>query len=260
MLLFEKTKEGFKKWLMLLISFALQPVIMSAYIFIVVVLMDNVLLGSATFSRISPEGQNPQIKSINCSPYCSHPSIENGKTLYKTSKGAELENYEKCLAYNQFAKIENPNNDSVACIIESDKFGTIPGFEIIGLSIPILTNLLSGDVSSKMLTLLKAAFIIYILNKFISEIPGICGALTGSQMQMSNLDGNSIFKRAAGVLNAMSKRVRRGMLKGGKKAYGLSRKRMQKRGEIEAKSPGGNHSASRSGAGDHDVSRNKGDD
>ena len=248
-LLFEKTKDFFKKWFMALISFTLQPLFLSAYIFIVITTMDTMLLGSATFNKI---GSDQSItKKINCDSYCIHLDNNGGDGGIAYEGGDS--GYERCVSLkDDYAKIYKPMEDSVACIIGFDQFGKLPGLEIIGLPIPILTNLLSGDVTAKIILLLKAALMIFILNKFIGEIPGISAALTGSKLDMLSLDGNSIFKKGAAAMVSIQKRASRGIKKHGKSAGKSLQKRIKS--NRESISSGGNHEGrtSSSGGGNHE--------
>lgn len=218
-LLFDKTKNIFTKWLTNLIGFALQPVILFAYIFIVVTMMDKVLIGSATFKTMS-KNQNAA-KSLDCEEYCI--SSYDGSLVKKSENG-----YEDCIV-DYFSKKINPYTDSVACLVNFDDFGTMPGLEIIGLSIPILDNLLTGkgsvSVGAKIITLLNAALVMYLLNKFISEIPGIASALTGSSsLPGANIETSSVLNKTAGILSAIQKRATRAAHKAGKSGADAAKK------------------------------------
>ncbi len=253
MMLFDKTKDAFKKWFMALISFCLQPLFLAAYIFIVLTTMDKLLIGSATFDDF---GKNKNVKTINCQATCQHLSVENGRKL--TKQDGDL--YKQCLQYgDDYAIIKNPMEDSVACLVGFDQFGKVPGLEIIGLTIPIIVNLLSGDVGTKILHLLKAMLMIYLLNKFINEIPGISAALTGSKLDMMSMDGNSIFKKGGGAFASMQKRAVRALKGGAGKAGGAiaNKARKKSRAGISV-NEGGKHVASNSGAGSSSASSSRG--
>jgi hypothetical protein len=102
-------------------------------------------------------------------------------------------------------------------------FGKFPGFEMIGLSIPIMENLFTTNTKEKILTVLKGALIMYILYKFMDEIPTISSQLIGgSGLPRSSEDGLELFKKFAAFARAAQKRVMRGGKKLGSKALDSS--------------------------------------
>ena len=121
-------------------------------------------------------------------------------------------------------------NDSVACLLDFNNFGKFPGLEIIGLSIPILINLLSDHVKERILTLLKGTLVMYLMYKFMDEIPGITSSLIGgTKLPTSNADGLAMFKSTLGLARAIQKRLVRGTKKHGGKLVGKLREGISSR-------------------------------
>lgn len=187
--LFKKTENIFKGWLTNLISFCLQPMFLFAYIAIMIMVFDKTMIGSATFY-----GEGP-MRSMSCSEYC------------KSADGAisEITDANKCEGEGQ--NIVNPMDDSVACLINVDSFNKFPGLEVIGLSIPILDNILSSNVKERILTLLKGALVMYLLYKFADEIPGITSAIIGgAALPKSDSNAMKMMRKVAGAAKNIQKR------------------------------------------------------
>ncbi len=203
LVLFERTKPIFENWLEELISFAIQPMILFAYIAILIMVMDQTLLGSASY-----KGNGPY-KSIDCQKRCVD---RDGVTVPYNGNQPPL-----CDQIGE--KVINPLDDSVACLVDFNSFGKFPGLELIGVSIPIITNLFSDHVKERVLTLLKGALIMYILYKFMDEIPGITSALIGgTSLPTASADAGTMLKNLTGLARNIQKRLSRGALKLGKKA------------------------------------------
>ena len=231
--LFEKTADIFKSWLTNLISFCLQPMILFAYIAILIMVIDGTLIGSATFAGPGP------MKAISCSSYC------------QDSNGAVIEN-SSCDKVGQ--TLVNPLNDSVACLINVNDFGRFPGLEVVGLSIPILLNIFSDHVKERVLTILKGALVMYLLMKFLNEIPGIASHLTGgAQLPGSNVSGAELFNKfAKGLIGAQKRAVglTRKVALGGKRKAGKEVESAANKGKSTEGASGDGESSSGSSSGD----------
>lgn len=207
--LFKRTEGIFKGWLSELISFCFQPIILFAYIAIFVIVMDKSFIGSASFI-----GQAPT-KTMVCNKICKN---LDGTTAAYT--GANLDIPPKCDQLGQ--KLIDPMNDSVACLINLNSFGKFPGLELFGISIPVLINVLESNAKEKILTLLKAALIMYLLLKFMDEIPNITKDLIGgTALPSSNPDPIKIFKKAMNLAREIQKRG----MGAGKKASAMFNKK-----------------------------------
>lgn len=246
--MFEKTSNIFKGWLKQLISFTLQPMILFAYVALFITVMDQTLIGSAVFT-----GQAPY-KKISCSKNCYF--TDTGLISLK-SNGEQSD----CTARNE--KFIDPMNDSVACLINMDDFGSWPGLEWIGLTIPILENILSGDVKKKILTLLKGALVMMLLYGFMDEVSGIASQLIGGAAlpnskndpiamfsQVAGKPGFSLsdgFKVNGGYVNNIEKRLRGGAgnaMKYGKRKAEEQLNKMGDKGKSTQERDGGGEGAS----------------
>lgn len=198
--LFARTNDIYKKWLSNLISFCFQPMILFAYIAIFCTVMDKALIGSAIFVGTAPS------KTIACSEICQ--DYDGDTVAYEDNVPPPCD--------QPGQKLINPMNDSVACLIGINSFGKFPGFELLGISLPVLTNVLTGDVKGKIITLLKGALVMYLLYKFMDEIPGITSSLIGGTALPASgaPTATEMFNKTAGFLAAVQLRANRAMKKG----------------------------------------------
>lgn len=190
--LFNRTKGIFDAWLKDLISFCLQPMLLFAYIAIFVSVMDKTLIGSAIFLG------DPPSKTISCAKVCKN---SDGTVAPYVNNQAPA-----CDRVGQY--LIDPLNDSVACLINVNDFGKFPGFEIIGVSVPILINLFNSNVKERVLTLLKGALVMYLLYKFMDEIPGITSALIGgTALPPGGPDAVKLFQKMVMITREIQKRA-----------------------------------------------------
>jgi len=226
--LFEKTKGIFDGWLKELISFCLQPMILFAYIAIFLMVMDRTLIGSAEFNGPGP------FKTINCEKKCVN--VADG-SIVPYVDGVMPE----CDQIGQH--IIDPLNDSAACLLDFNGFGSFPGFEIIGVTIPVLINIFESHTKERILTILKAALVMYLIYTFMDEIPGITSALIGgTKLPAGKADGIAMWKKGVGAARGIQKRLARGALKGAKKGVGKARdgiRAMSSKGKKEEEIPTG---------------------
>jgi type IV secretory pathway VirB6-like protein len=254
--LFKKTENIFKGWLTNLISFCFQPIILFAYIAIFCTIIDKTMIGSATFVG------DPPSKIISCKEICKD---SNGIIV------PFVDNIEPaCDQTGQ--KLYYPKNDSVACLINLNDFGKDPGFEIIGIGIPILHDLLKStadDIKAKLLTILRGFLVMFLLYKFMDEIPGIASSLIGgAKLPGSQADALAMLSSVAGMIRGAQLRGFRGGKKAANSAYnkakevardvGSSGKSVS--GDSLAKSQGSDRAEESSKSGDRvNVGGNMGD-
>lgn len=111
----------------------------------------------------------------------------------------------------------DPYTDSLACIIGADQFSSSNVLMTFGISIPNIYNLFKKNVKEKILTIVKAAFIIYIMYKLMDTIPSITSSLIGgAELPGSKADPLSMLSKVKGISEGI-----RGRLTGGMKKYGL---------------------------------------
>ncbi len=208
--LFAKTSHIFKNWLTNLISFCFQPMILFAYIAIVINVIDTAFIGSATFGGVGPN------KMIFCDKVCKDPITE------------EITSYQNNAC--PVGKVEvDPLNDSVACLIGFDNMTTFPGLEMFGVLIKVISALLSSHVKERILTLVKGVLVMYLLYKIMDEIPGMASALIGgAKLPTSDASVKGMFDRVKNLARGIQKRGRRGMEKAGKKGYSAAKDAMEK--------------------------------
>ena len=192
MVLFDQTKDIFNKWFTNLISFILQPMILFAYIAMFITILDISIIGSATFHG------NPPYKTISCNDYC------------QDADGTRIGNADECnLEAGQ--TVVDPLNDSVACLLNFDGYGSVPVLKIIGITIPVLVNIFDGNVKDKIIALLKGALIMFFLYKFMDQISGITSKLVGgSELPGSKADAVGMLASASKRIKSVSKRAIRG--------------------------------------------------
>lgn len=274
--LFSKTADIFKSWLSNLISFCLQPIILFAYIAIFIVVFDSTMIGSATFSG------NPPNKTISCASVCKDDAgnMVNGDTtcslpghewvggLCKDSAGNVVYDEDpnctgaghtligatcKDASGNNVGgdpdcsepghTMIDPLTDSIACLVNINDYSKINFLETIGISLPSLKNLFASNVKEKILTIIKAAFVMYVLYQFMDQIPSITEQLIGgtslpsgksSGMETSGMD---MMKSVGGIAESIRERVTRGAIKYGKDSYKTisdTNQRARKSGEKKA--------------------------
>ena len=201
-LLFERTKNIFDSWFKEIFGFGLQVALLFAYIGIVVSVMDMVLVGEAKFVGVNP-------KSLNCDRFCINTSGILEKDITRCVNNGDI--------------IVDPLDTSVLCLIniDSKSFSSYPGFEVIGVSLIALNNLFSDPSKTikRLLTIFKAVLILYLLYKFMDDIPAISEQLTGAtQLPSAKNDAFKTLAKITGLTQAIVKRARRGSIKLSKNA------------------------------------------
>ena len=189
--MFEKTKGIFEGWLSKLMSFCLQPMILFAYVAIFITVMDQTLIGSATFGGIAPT------KTLSCQDICVG---GDGVVL-------PLVNGQKPPCNEDGQKSISPYDDSVACLLNFQGFSEWHSFAMIGVALPALTNLFSGDSEGKILTMLKGALVMYLLYVFMDEIPGIIEALVGVGVKGPKADAVGMLTKSMGAAAGAATRL-----------------------------------------------------
>jgi hypothetical protein len=287
--LFSKTASIFKNWLTNLISFCFQPMILAAYIGMFIIIFDSTMIGSATFKGSIPnktincdevcKNANNElvIGDINCSQ-AGHAWVggtckdNSGNAVFDVASNAE------CLANgyrvegafcrdasgndvggdpdcsNPGNRLVDPFTDSIACLIAFDQYDRINFLETIGISIPSVTDLFTKNIKEKILTIIKAAFVMYVLCQFVDQIPSITSQLIGgSALPGSNLSATGMMKSVAGFADGVRERITRGGFALGKSSYNTVKDTANKENEEE------NSEAKDSSQGDGKTSAGKDD-
>ena len=137
--LFERTKGIFENWWKQMLGFILQPMILFAYLGLMLTVFDDLFIGDAKF--------NPPVKgelpTINCDP--------------------------------DTTRITNPDENSIYCILRLNKYENFTGLEIFDLAIPVLQSMNKEKIN----TLTKAAIIMFVFLKFLDTITLVAKKLVG---------------------------------------------------------------------------------
>lgn len=144
--LFSRTKGIFESWWKEILSFTLQPLILFAYLGVLIAIFNNVVIGSATFTP----------------------------STFKIGSESKLDEYgrytPKSISCNGAAK-----DDSIYCIFRVADIKTYNGLEALGIGLPMLTSINVDKLAS----LIKGALIMFIFSKFMDNINTIAAELTG---------------------------------------------------------------------------------
>lgn len=242
MVMFKRTSNIFSSWLSNLIGFCLQPMILFAYIAIFITVLDKTTIGSATFHGTGPS------KTISCEKVC------------KDLNGNIITSNPNCDALGQ--TLVDPYNDSVACLINVNSFGKFPGFELIGVSIPIITNLFSGDVKAKILTMMKGAFVMFVLCQFMDQIAEIGTDLVGGKgLKSESFNIADMRKKIMKAAQGAQERFAGGLSQLSKATRSNSQKMADyanKGNKPKAKDPSAGAKDDKSGGGDDGAARGGG--
>ncbi len=196
--LFKTGEKLFKGWLSNLVSFCFQPIILFAYLGIFISAIDHTLIGSATFYG------DPPNRTISCKQYCQN------------AQGIKVTDSPGCDRIGE--SIIRPKVDSVACMLEVNAFGNFPGLELVGIGIPFLLDFFTDHTREKIITIIKAALIMYFLYEFMDQVPDISSYLIGSATLTKKGDvmsAKQMFGAVTGLLKGVQQRANRGIKKHG---------------------------------------------
>lgn len=236
-ILFSKTKPIFDRWLNNIIGYSLQPIILFAYMGFFITIFETLVTGSATFSGRAPT------KELVCDKICvdrngslkvlekddglggvingfnqnvTNPIIDGFINPITGFVGAGSVNKIGSTVKNEICnlsagdKILDPMSDSVACMmnLNNDKFGSIPVLEPFGVAIPILIDFFSESGRQKILAMMKAVLIIYILASFMDAIPEIASSIMGGNTMPGSSTPNpmAMGTKVFGLIGGIQKR------------------------------------------------------
>jgi hypothetical protein len=171
-MLFKKTKGIFDGWWKQLLGYALQPMILFAYLGIFISIFDDVLIG----------------KDVSF--------ISSGKIEINGIEQDDI--YGRKHVKSMDCSKNDARNTSVYCIFLASEISTWTGLKDLGIAIPIL-ELTSKE---KLQTIIKSALIMFVLMKFIDQISVLAAKLVGGEELKSdwnvNLTGKS-YKALRGI-------------------------------------------------------------
>ncbi len=187
--MFAKTKGIFDKWWKNVLSFALQPMVLFAYMAIFLTLFDNVIMGDVTFIG---DGKNVP-KTVSCSGAAANTSVYCIFNLPISGEGGSIK-----------------TNDQL---------------KILGIGLPVLANMNQTKISS----LIKAGVLLFILMSFLDKISDLAKALVGGDAALTSntMKASDMMSKAQGAASAIQKRGMGALRKQGgamaKKAGGMAR-------------------------------------
>lgn len=215
-ILFDKTKKIFDKWLKNLLGFALQPMILVAYISISIMIIDNFTLGDGVFTGSAP------YKNLVCGYICKDKKTGSIKAYTNNNYGVEetIKDAEKETDATKRAEKLNKvfiNVSTNGCTLgENDEITKIKRNSVLCFinnvttergwffGIPRIVDIFTNDIT----TFLRLTFLLFILNNLLNTIPGIASVLTGG----SGVPGSSVSAdpfTIAGKIGSFVKGVKR---------------------------------------------------
>ena len=160
--LFERTKGIFENWWKQMLGFILQPMILFAYLGLMLTVFDDLFIGDAKFKKSG----NDELPAIDC-------TVDP-------------------------AKQTNPDVNSIYCILKLEKYQKYTGLEVFDLGFPILKSITKEKIN----TLTKAAIIMFVFLKFLDTITTVAKKLVGGaelKAKPSSDIQNQLKKVAKGV-------------------------------------------------------------
>ncbi len=219
--LFSKTNDIFQKWYKSLMGVALQPMILFAYITVMIAVFDSVIIGSAHFK----DGSSNKTTDI-------------------------ISGVEKKLICNEKAQ-----EDSIYCIFRVADIKNLTGFEALGIGIPVLFGL----NSAKIMTIFKAALTMYIFMQFIDKISSLANKLVGGGLKDKTISVSDMAQRTGRISRNIQKRGARALKKFSPRIIGSIAPSAKKptslrQGNHSASSQNkANHQATKSGSSSHNA-------
>lgn len=142
--LFERTKGIFENWWKQLLGFILQPMILFAYLGLLLTIFDYVFIGDAKFV---PSKSKYNLPTLACENW-TDPATNT---------------------------VKEPNNTSIYCIFNFPKFKSYTGLEVFDLAIPILTSLNKDKIN----VIFKAAILMFVFFNFLDKVTFLARKLVG---------------------------------------------------------------------------------
>jgi type IV secretory pathway VirB6-like protein len=186
--MFERTKNIFTQWRAQIIGFTLQPMILFCYLGIVITLFDKMVIGS---------------------------DVSFNSTTINVNGVDVVDNLGR-ISPKQISCAGAAADTSIYCIFRVADIKTYNGLEAIGIGLPILASM----NATKLQTIIKVTFVMFIFTKFLDKISDLAAALVGGAALKSNwsLSTESMAKASFGAARAIQKRVRGAVQKHGSAA------------------------------------------
>lgn len=202
LILFKKTKGIFEKWLKNIIGFALQPMILAAFISISTLIIDDYTTGEALFT-----GQGLDNRNLICGYSCKDSntgellSYTPNRSISASSKLLQ-EDYQGALNTLSLEQCDKDDNiidikrNSALCLM--DDVVTVP---VLGIF-----NVISDVFLSDIFVFLRLACILFILNMMLNKIPAMSSTIVGSA-EVPGLSKNIDLIELVGKMAAFARGV-----------------------------------------------------
>lgn len=202
LILFKKTKGIFGKWLKNIIGFALQPMILAAFISISTLIIDDYTTGEALFI-----GQGLDDRNLICGYSCKD-SITDELLSYTPNRSVSAsskllqEDYQGALNTLSLEQCDEDDNiidikrNSALCLM--DDVVTVP---VLGIF-----NVISDVFLSDIFVFLRLACILFILNMMLNKIPAMSSSIIGSA-EVPGLSKNIDLIELVGKMAAFARGV-----------------------------------------------------
>ena len=202
LILFKKTKGIFEKWLKNIIGFALQPMILAAFISISTLIIDDYTTGEALFT-----GQGLDNRNLICGYSCKDSntgellSYTPNRSISASSKLLQ-EDYQGALNTLSLEQCDKDDNiidikrNSALCLM--DDVVTVP---VLGIF-----NVISDVFLSDIFVFLRLACILFILNMMLNKIPAMSSTIIGSA-EVPGLSKNIDLIELVGKMAAFARGV-----------------------------------------------------
>ena len=168
--MFERTKGIFENWWKQMLGFILQPMILFAYVGLMLTVFDNMFIGTAKFNPVSNDSSI--LPTVNCDSY-----QDNGTTY-------------------------NPSDTSIYCILNFAKYSNYTGLEFFDLAMPVLTSL----NPTKIRTLFQSAIIMFVFLQFFDKITTVAAKLVGGA-ELSSESAGAMLEQVKKVTKGVQDRA-----------------------------------------------------
>ena len=187
--MFKRTEKMFESWWKQLLGFTLQPMILFAYLGILITFIDSTIIGDVKFTGVTRYDATEQVTYLNDF------SGDAEKGIDCTGKSA----------------------NSVYCIFNTYEMGTNNDLAVIGIGLPVL--LLSMD-ADKIQSLIVAGFLLFIFMSFLDQIASFAQALVGGGSLASDWGGMGAMAKRMGQLGSGLSSAGERAVRGSAKAAG----------------------------------------
>jgi type IV secretion system protein VirB6 len=168
--MFERTKGIFENWWKQMLGFILQPMILFAYVGLMLTVFDNLFIGTARFNSVLNDSSI--LPKVNCDSY-----TDNGKNYI-------------------------PSDTSVYCIFNFGKYSNYTGLELFDLAMPILTSL----NPTKIRTIFQSAIIMFVFLQFFDKITTVAANLVGGA-ELKSDSGSAMLDQVKKITKGVQDRA-----------------------------------------------------